>query len=83
MTEKQKTWLQCTLIRVVRQMAWTAIGVIGGAQLWEEVNWHVVLSAIAISALVNFCACIIGIPEVDLITEDIPEAIEAEEEDPE
>ncbi len=62
-------------------MAWTAIGVIGGAQLVEEVDWHYVVSAVALSTIANFLACIAGIPEADLETEDISDVYEISEEE--
>ena len=65
MAEFNKTWLKYTMIRIVRQMAWTGIAVLGSAQLIEEVNWRFFVSALLLSAIANFLACLAGIPEAD------------------
>jgi len=52
MSEQMKTYLKDTAVKTVRTMAQTALGVIGSTALINEVNWFVVASATALSAVV-------------------------------
>ena len=57
-------WLKATVIRTVKTMAQTAIGVIGSTAVLNEVNWAVVGGTVALSGIVCILTCIAGIPEV-------------------
>lgn len=53
-------------IRALRTFAQTAIATIGTASLLSEINWIMVLSASAVSALLSILTSIVtGLPEVD------------------
>lgn len=46
-----KKWTKSVAIRTVKTMAQAAIGVIGSTALFQEVNWHVVVSTVALAGL--------------------------------
>lgn len=50
-----KKWLKETAIKTIKTMAQTALGVISSSALITEVNWTMVLSAVALSGV----ACIL------------------------
>lgn len=76
--------VRATLIRVARQFCFTAVGCIGGATLFSEVDWGMVLSACAISCIVTALTCIgAGLPEVESADELTDEDVEAFEEEDE
>lgn len=58
-----KDWLKCSLIRAVRTMAQTAVGVIGGSVMLSDVDWKVVLSASALAGIVSLAMAVAGLPE--------------------
>lgn len=47
-----KVWLKTVIIRTVKTMAQTAIGVIGSAALISEVDWAVVGSSVLLSGVI-------------------------------
>lgn len=47
-----KEWAKDTAIRAIKTAAQTAVGVIGAATVLTEVDWLVVASAAALSAIV-------------------------------
>ena len=51
-------------VRAVKTFCQTAIATIGTAMLITEVNWMVVLSASALSALLSILTSLAGLPEV-------------------
>ena len=53
-------------IRALRTLAQTAIATIGTTALLEEINWAVVASASAVSAILSILTSIVtGLPEVE------------------
>ena len=59
-----KLWLRAALIRAVKTVAQTAIGVIGASAMISEVNWLTVLSASLLAGVVSILTSIAGLPEV-------------------
>ena len=61
----KKFWAAAA-IRAVRTFAQTAVGTIGTTALLTEVNWGVVLSASALTAILSILTSLAtGLPEVD------------------
>lgn len=58
-------WIKAAIVRAVKTMAQTAIGVIGAATLIESVDWKVVVSGAIISGIVSILTSVAGIPEVE------------------
>jgi hypothetical protein len=59
-----KQWLKCAAIRAVKTLAQSAIATIGTAAAMGEVNWKLVLSASALSAVLSLLTSLAGLPEV-------------------
>ena len=57
-------WIKAAGVRAVKTFCQTAIATIGTAMLITEVNWMVVLSASALSALLSLLTSLAGLPEV-------------------
>ena len=53
-------------VRALRTVCQTAIAVIGAAQVLEDINWHVVISAALLAGLLSILNSIAtGLPEVE------------------
>ena len=62
---------EATAIRAIYTMAEVALGMIGGAQLVEQVSWKLVLSASVIAGIVSVLKSIcVGVPEVPVSIDD-------------
>lgn len=59
------TWFKAAGIRAIRTMAQTAVGAIGGAALFTEVNWAVVGSSALLAGILSMLMSISGLPEVE------------------
>ena len=59
-----KKLFKAALIRTIKTMAETAIGVIGASTMISEVDWLMVGSAALLSGVVTMLTCISGLPEV-------------------
>ena len=65
-TDAIKKWAIAALIRAVRTAAQTAASLVGvNAVGITDVNWSVVASAAALSAVVSFLMAVAGLPEVE------------------
>ena len=62
-------WIKASLVRAVKTVAQTAVGVIGASTMISEVSWQVVLSASVLAGIVSILTSIAGIPEVKEETE--------------
>jgi len=58
-------WFKAAGIRAVKTFAQTMIATIGTSALFENVNWHVVVSASLLAALLSILTSIAGLPEVE------------------
>lgn len=66
-----KKFLKCALIRMIKTMCQTAIGIIGASTLISEVDWLTCLSAVGMSGLLSLLTSIVGgLPEVEEINYD-------------
>ena len=82
MNEKLKIWARATAVRCLRTFCVTVIGLFPSGTLITQVDWRFVLVSAVSSTFLIFLMCVVsGLPEVDLMTEDVPDEIEAEEED--
>lgn len=64
MKQNWKLWVKAASIRALKTMAQSAIGVIGAASAFGEVNWPMVLSAAVVAGIVSILTSIEGLPEV-------------------
>ena len=59
-------FIKCALIRAIRTMCQTAIGVIGASTLLSEVHWLTLLSATLMAGILSILTSVVsGLPEVD------------------
>lgn len=59
------TWLRATLIRCVRTGAAAALGAIGAATMFAQVEWDQVASATGLTMVITFLIALTGLPEAD------------------
>ena len=60
-------FVKCALIRAIRTMCQTAIGVIGASTLLSEVHWLTLLSATLMAGILSILTSVVsGLPEVDM-----------------
>lgn len=64
MNDKTKKWVKCAGIRAVKTFAQTFVATIGTSAVLSAVDWKVVLSASALSAILSMATSIAGLPEV-------------------
>ena len=63
---KTTTWIRAALVRALKTVCQTAVGMIGTALLITEVNWVHVVSASALAGLLSILTSLAGLPEVEL-----------------
>ncbi len=64
-------FFKCALIRAIKTMCQTAIGIIGASTLISEVNWLTCLSAVGMSGILSILTSIVGgLPEVSINDEE-------------
>ena len=60
-------WLKAALVRAVKTMAQTALGMLSGDLVGiMDVEWLAVLSVAALSGLASILTSVVGLPEVKL-----------------
>lgn len=59
-----KTWIKAAGIRALKTLAQTAVATIGTCAVLSEVDWVMVASASALSAVLSLLTSIAGLPEV-------------------
>lgn len=75
-------FIKAALIRAIRTMCQTAVAVIGTAFVISDVNWWIVLSSSVLAGILSILNSIAtGLPEVDLVDDDLEEDEEEGEED--
>ena len=57
-------WWRAAAVRAVRTVAQAAIGALGAAAVWGEVDWRVVASAAALAGVLSLLTSVAGLPEV-------------------
>ena len=65
MSETTKKWLRAAGVRAVKTVAQTALGCIGAAAAWGDVNWPLVASAAVLAGVVSLLTSVAGLPEVN------------------
>jgi len=58
-----RRWLRAAAIRAVRTMAQTAAAIISTKAVLSEINWHIVISAVALSGILSVLTALAGLPE--------------------
>lgn len=66
MSEKAKKWLAAATIRAIRTAAQAAIGAIGAATVFAEVDWRVVGGTALLATIVSYLTSLAGLPEVEV-----------------
>jgi len=61
-----KKWLKAATIRAARTTAQAAIGAIGAATVFSEVDWRVVGGTALLATIVSYLTSLAGLPEVTL-----------------
>lgn len=59
-----RKWFHAAIIRAIKTVAQTAIGVIGCATVLGGVDWLLVASSAALAGIVSLLTSIAGLPEV-------------------
>lgn len=60
-----KKWFKCAVIRAVKTIAQTAVGVIGASTVMSAVDWKIVVSSALLAGIVSILTSIGGLPEVE------------------
>lgn len=58
------SWCKCAGVRALKTFAQAAVGAIGGAALFGEVDWLMVGSAALLAAILSLLTSVAGLPEV-------------------
>lgn len=58
-------WWDSALIRAIKTVCQTAVGIIGASVALESVDWKTVVSASLLAGLVSILTSLGGLPEVD------------------
>lgn len=59
-----KTWFKAAGIRAIKTMAQTAIGTLGAATAFSDINWGVIFSATIIAGFGSLLTSLAGLPEL-------------------
>ena len=59
-----KKWLKAATIRAIKTAAQAAIGAIGAATVFSEVDWRVVGGTALLATIVSYLTSLAGLPEV-------------------
>ena len=65
MSEKTKRWIKAALVRALKTVAQTSVGVIGASVTLAEADWKVVISASLLAGITSLLTSIGGLPEVE------------------
>lgn len=68
-----KEWLKAALIRAVKTIAQTAVGMIAVGAALSDVNWIYVASVSATAGILSLLTSLAGLPEVEMIKEEVIE----------
>lgn len=58
-------WLKAATIRAIKTAAQAAIGAIGAATVFAEVDWRVVGGTVLLATILSYLTSLAGLPEVD------------------
>ena len=59
-----KTWIRAAGIRAIKQVAKTAVAMIGTSVVVSEVDWVMVASASVLSGVLSLLTSVAGLPEL-------------------
>jgi len=59
-----KKWLKAATIRAIKTAAQAAIGAIGAATVFAEVDWQVVGGTVLLATILSYLTSLAGLPEV-------------------
>jgi len=59
-----KKWLKAATIRAARTAAQAAIGAIGAATVFSEVDWKVIGGTVLLATILSYLTSLAGLPEV-------------------
>lgn len=59
-----KQWFEASTVRAIKTFAQSMIGTIGGAVLFTEIDWRVVVSSALIALITSYLTSLAGLPEV-------------------
>lgn len=57
-------WWKASLVRCVRTICQTAIGIIGASVVLSDVNWVTVASASVLAGVLSLLTSVAGLPEI-------------------
>jgi len=57
-------WLKAATIRAIKTAAQAAIGAIGAATVFAEVDWKVVGGTVLLATILSYLTSLAGLPEV-------------------
>ena len=61
-----KKFIKCAVIRAIKTMCQTAIGIIGASTILSDVDWIMCASAVCMAGILSILTSIVGgLPEVD------------------
>lgn len=61
-----KKFIKCALVRAIKTMCQTAIGVIGASTLLSEIHWMTLISASLMAGILSILTSVVGgLPEVE------------------
>ena len=66
MSNRTKLWIKAAMVRALKTVAQTAVGVIGASVTLAEADWRVVLSASILAGITSLLTSIGGLPEVNV-----------------
>ena len=58
-------WWRCALVRALKTVCQSALGVLSGCVLFSEVNWAVVGSTALLAGILSMLTSLAGLPEVE------------------
>lgn len=65
-----KDWFSKAIVRAIKTVAQSAIGVIGASVVLSDVNWYVVISTSALAGIVSLLTSLAGLPEINDVNEE-------------
>lgn len=58
------TWVKAAGIRAIKTVAQSAIGAVGAAAVFSEVDWKIVASTALLSGVLSLLTSVAGLPEI-------------------